>query len=125
MADIEALMGMFSRSFNLGQEYWRLGDSEYLSDHKRAESKFKQWQELQSGFRTALTEALGDGWKAIDDQARNGDPMQLFSPCDFGNAPGGLIWISGGFQNGNWRGNYGKAAPTHCRKLPPPPKAEQ
>jgi hypothetical protein len=65
-------------------------------------------------------------WHPIVDAPRNA-PVLLFSPhSEDLNAPGGLIWVSGGMYDvGGWRGEYGKPAPTHFQLLPAPPEAEE
>lgn len=63
------------------------------------------------------------GWRTIE-TAPDG-PLMLFSPGDGGNAPGGVVWVSGGwryaFLSGGFRGDQLHGEPTHWRPLPGPP----
>lgn len=77
-------------------------------------------ESTRTELRTSLTACVAE-WRLIDDAAKTGEPFMLFSPSDFGNSPGGLIWVSGGFHNGLWRNGHAKREPTHYCCLPPPP----
>lgn len=86
--------------------------------------------EVEAAWATWCASAgLGTvGWRTIE-TAPDG-PLMLFSPGDGGNAPGGVVWVSGGwryaFLSGGFRGDqlHGDqlhGEPTHWRPLPGPP----
>jgi len=52
MTDVITLEKMLKSAFNLGQEYWRLADSESFSDHKRADIVYSNFQDLLESVKS-------------------------------------------------------------------------
>lgn len=59
-------------------------------------------------------------WKPIETAPKDGTPLLLFGIYPGDQQP--LWWVTGGWQNGRFRGDYATPPPTHWLPLPAPPK---
>jgi len=110
-------------AFYLGQTYWHQADSEYTSQHKKADETRAKYEALVEETLAILArhapEALGAAkWQPIETAPKDGIPLLLRSK---NNRMADGMWVAVTSDKGYWAWSMVKQEPTHWMPLPQPP----